>query len=172
VNDFYLIAKIKKVVGNEGFVLIESYSDFPERFYELETVYLDFWGDKKLFIVEEVKEHKSRFLLKFEKFDDERSATVLEGREIFVEEKDVVELPDNTFFVHDLINCLVLQEENKLGIIKDVLQLPANDVLVIEDTNKEEKLLPFVLDFIESFDPEKKILRFKKGLDLGYGNED
>ena len=91
----------------------------------------------------------------------------MEGREIFVEEKDVVELPDNTFFVHDLINCLVLQEDNKLGIIKDLLQLPANDVLVIEDTNKEEKLLPFVLDFIESFDPERKILRFKKGLDLG-----
>ena len=79
MNDFFLIAKIvsiyeKPSIGQgksppgsagEGFVKIFSYSDFPERFVDLQKVYLEFYDEKKEFCIEKVEKIKDYFLLKF-----------------------------------------------------------------------------------------------------------
>jgi ribosomal 30S subunit maturation factor RimM len=55
---YFLIARIEQTFGKDGFVRLQSFSDFPERFLSLKKVYLDFWGDKKTFYVEDVKDVK------------------------------------------------------------------------------------------------------------------
>jgi ribosomal 30S subunit maturation factor RimM len=52
----------------------------------------------------------------------------------------------------------VLVENEKIGIVTDVMSAKANDILVISTMDKKEKLLPFVLSFIEKFDAVKKRL--------------
>jgi 16S rRNA processing protein RimM len=86
---------------------------------------------------------------------------VLAGRKVFVDDKNLVKLPENYFFIHDLIDTVVFMKKKKLGVIKDVLKLPANDVLVIEKKDGSEEMIPFVLDFIEKFDPEKRKMTLK-----------
>lgn len=172
MTEYFLIAKVKSVAGNNGFVQIESFSDFPERFGVLSIVFIDFWGDKKKFTVEQVKIHQNSVLLKFKNFDDERSASVFEGKEIFVDKKNVVQLPENYFFVHDLIGCTFFQGESRLGLVKDVLKLPANDVFVVFDNKKKEHFVPFVLQFIDEIDLEKKIIRYKPEPDFRNYDED
>jgi 16S rRNA processing protein RimM len=164
VNSYFLIARIEQLSGNSGFVKIESLSDFPERFLNLKKVFIDFWGDKKVFSVEEVRRQKDSYLLKFKTFDTQRDSQVLIGREIFVDESEVIKLPENHFFVHDLIGCKVLIKDEMIGTVKDVLSLPANDVIVLELSDGKEKMIPFVLDFIDNFDPVngKLLLRIEK----------
>jgi len=89
-----------------------------------------------------------------------------------VDEEDVVKLPEDVFFVHDLIGSKVYRNNSLFGTVKDVLSFPANDVYVIEGENGEEKLIPAVRSFVESFDPEKKILVLKPGEDLYEDDED
>ncbi len=170
MTDFYLIAKIDQLVGNYGFVKIIPFSDFPERFTNLKKVYLDFWGDKKKFIVDEVSEHKNSYLLKFRKFESKRDSQVLVGREVFVDDKDVITLPEDHFFIHDLIGISVFLKYEKLGEVKDVLRLPANDVLVIEKQDKSEILIPFVLEIIEKIDTAEKKLSLR--IDKDFFEED
>jgi ribosomal 30S subunit maturation factor RimM len=62
VSDFYLIAEIDQPAGYNGFVRIIPVSDFPDQFLKLKKVYLDFWGDKKKFIIEEVSSKKKQLL--------------------------------------------------------------------------------------------------------------
>lgn len=164
--EYFLIGKIESVSGNDGFVRITSYSDFPKRFHELSEVYLDFWGDKKKFIIEKTGQHNQSLLIKFKNFSSKRESQSLEGREIFIQKKDVVQLTENNFFIHDLIGSKVLLNDAKIGEITDVLKTPANDVIVLRGDDDKEILLPFVLDFIESFDPERKLLLLKKDVDL------
>jgi 16S rRNA processing protein RimM len=83
-----------------------------------------------------------------------------------VDEANLVKLPDNHFFIHDLIGSRVIKDDKEFGIIKDVLQYPANDVYVIEDSLGKEILLPAIHRFIKSFDNVEKILRLKAGEDL------
>jgi 16S rRNA processing protein RimM len=185
VKDFFLIAKIvsiyekpslgqgKSAPGSavEGFVKIFSYSDFPERFFDLKKVYLEFYDEKKEFCIEKVEKIKDYFLLKFKNFDTNNDASMLVGKEIFVDNDNLVNLPENYFFVHDLIGSSVFRNNEYFGKIKDVLSYPANDVYVIEyDGN--EILIPAVPDYLESFDPEKKILVLKPGGELYDNDED
>jgi len=156
--EYILIARIEQTFGKDGFVRIQSFSDFPERFLGLRKVYIDFWGDKKTFYVEEVKEAKGKIIIKFKRFDNLKDSHVLIDREIYVDEKDSVNLPDNHFFVHDLMASEVIVEGKRIGIISDVIKGKANDVIVILTDDKKEKLIPFVLKFIEKFDGAKKKL--------------
>ena len=163
MSDFFLIATIDSVFGKHGFVKIISHSDFPDRFYKLEQVYIDFWGDKKEFFVERVLERKKCITLKFKNFDNVRDVQVLVGKDIFVDEENVIRLPEGSFFMHDLLGCRVYRNNREFGILKDVLRSPANDVYVIEKMQGDEILIPAIQDYIESFDRENKILIIKPG---------
>lgn len=163
MKEYFLIAKIVSVYGKKGYVKIFSYSDFPERFSRLNKVYIDFFGNKKLFIVENVTEKKGSFLFKFSNFSSAEEAGFLVGREVFVEEKDVVELPDSTYFVHDLIGSKVVEDGKVIGIIKDVVNYPANDVYVLETADGRELLVPAVKEMIINFDPAGKLMVLKPG---------
>lgn len=157
--EYFLIAKIEQLYGKNGFVGIQLFSDFPERYSKLNTVYIDFWGAKKTFYVEDVKNVKGKIIIKFKNFDSTRDSQVLVGREVYVDENNAVSLPENHFFVHDLIGCEVIIEKNKLGIVTDVIKGKANDVLIVLTDDRQEKLIPFVLNFIEKFDAaEKKLI--------------
>ncbi len=171
MNEYFLIAKIVSVYGKEGFVKITSFTDFPERFFDLKKVYLDFFGDKKEFFVERVKKQKNNFLLKFKNFETGEDASALIGKEIFVDNENVIKLPEDHYFIHDLLGSTVLRNGQVFGVIKDVLAYPANDVYVIDNLGKEI-LIPAVKQFVESFNPEKKILILKPGDEFYEDDED
>jgi 16S rRNA processing protein RimM len=166
VKDYFLIAKITSTFGKEGYVKIEPYSDFPERFCELKMAFIDFWGDKKKLEIEKVRQLNNAVALKFRFFNDERDAGIFIGREMYVEEKDLVELPEQNYFIHDLIGSKAFQNDDEIGEVSDVLSLPANDVIVIVGKEKKEILIPLVPDFIDKFNPEKKILILKSEMDF------
>ncbi len=166
-----MVARISSTADKKGFVKIYSYSDFPERFLSLKEVYIDFFDTKKKFFVEEVKELKGNFFIKFKNFNTDKDAKILLNREIFVEEINVVKLPEKVYFVHDLLGSKVYRNGKLFGKIKDVLPYPANDVYVIEDVNGEEILLPALSELIESFDSGNKVMVFKPGESF-YEDED
>ncbi len=172
MKDYFLIAKIISISGKNGFVQIRSYSDFSDRFFSLKKVYLDFFGDKKEFTVQKVVQHKNFFTLKFVNFDSEEETAFLVGKEIFVDTENLVKLPEGYHFIHDLIGSEVFRNDVKIGILKDVLELPVNDVYVIEDNTGEELLIPAVSDFIESIDAEKKIIVLTPGDSFYEDDED
>jgi 16S rRNA processing protein RimM len=170
--DYILIARIEQTFGKDGFVRLQSFSDFPGRFSDLKKVYIDFWGDKKTFYVEDVKDAKGKIIIKFKKFDSLRDSQTLIDREVFVDEKDALSLPDNHFFVHDLIGSEVVVEKVRIGTISEVIKGKANDVLVVLTDDKNEKLIPFVLNIIENFDAAKKRLILNISKDFLEDDED
>jgi len=170
--EYFLIARIEQTFGKDGFVRIQSFSDFPERFFSLKKVYIDFWGAKKTFYVEDVKGVKGKIIIKFKKFDSPRDSQILIDRELFVDEKDAVSLPENHFFVHDLIHSEVFVRKERIGVVSDVIKAKGNDVLVISTDEKKEILIPFVLNFIEKFDAAKKKLILNISKDFLEEDED
>jgi 16S rRNA processing protein RimM len=170
--EYILIARIEQLYGKDGFVKLKLFSDFPDRFLNLKKVYIDFWGDKKRFFVEDVNDLKGKIIIKFKKFDSPRDSQVLIDREIYVDEKDAVSLPDNHYFVHDLIGSEVVVEKERIGTISEVIKGKANDVLVVLTDDNNEKLIPFVLNFIEKFDAAKKRLILNISKDFLEDDED
>ncbi len=156
MGDLVLIAQIKSVYNSEGFLLIDSFTDFPDRFYDLESAFINIFGVTKKIFIEEVVLEDSIILLKLKNFDDGSSMQALIGAKIFIDEKHLVKLDINTFFIHDLIGSEVFADNLFFGRLTDILSLDANDVYVISDKDNNEILIPAIKEYILSVDVNKK----------------
>jgi 16S rRNA processing protein RimM len=171
LDDLFLIAEVRAVSGSNGFVLINSFSDFNERFFKLKSVIIEVFGSKKEFFVEKVTRKGENFAIKFEGIDSSDDAEMFLDKKIFIKKTDAVELSENTFFIHDVIGSQVFMNSKLIGNVEDVLVLPANDVFVIKDTEQKRILVPAVKDFVKSFDPVLKVLILMPDCDLLYNDE-
>jgi 16S rRNA processing protein RimM len=171
VDDLFLIAEIKAVHGSNGFVLIDSFSDFSERFFNLKSVFLEVFGSRKEFFIESVLDVRNRIAIKLKGFDSSEDVKQFIGKKVYVTDEQSVKPTKDTFFIHDLIGSMVFRESSEIGVIIDVLILPANDVLVVENTDKKRALIPVVKDYIKSFDAFSKRLELVPGCDLLYDDE-
>ena len=136
---FITIARIVKTRGNRGEVLVDSLTDFPDRFDALEKVWLAF-GDRP---PEEIGldfswEHNGRRILKFEGVDSISSAEKLVGCLVQIPDDQAVKLPRGTFFDHDLIGCSVEDGRGHFwGVVDSILRIPGNSQLVVKNLDRE-----------------------------------
>lgn len=140
---------------------IEPFSDLPERFFKLKKIFIDFFNDKKELKIQAVKKSKNYILLKFNNFDSDKDVDVLIGKDLFVEESDLLKLPEDKAFIHDIIGSIVLKNNVKIGEVTDMIILKSNNVYVIKENNGNELLIPAVEDYVEKFDSQMKILVLK-----------
>lgn len=172
MSDHFLIAEIKSAFGVNGFVVIDSFSDFKERFFDLKKVYIEIFGNKKQFIVHEAKQIDNKIVLKFAGFNSDSDVNFLLGKRIFVDEENLVRPDSDTFFIHDLVDSHVFRNDTKIGIVEDILVLPANDVIIVADNNSRRILIPAIKDYINSFDAKEKRLDLVNECELLYDDED
>ena len=63
--------------------------------------------------------------------------------------------------IHDVIGLQVVDEnDNSVGLVKDVLRMPAQDVYVIEQ-NGREWMIPAVKEFVVSVDVQSKTMKVR-----------
>ncbi len=172
MSDHFLIAEIKSAFGVNGLVVIDSFSDFKERFFDLKKVYIEIFGNKKQFIVDEAKLIDNKIVLKFAGFNSNSDVNILLGKKVFVDEENLVRPDSDTFFIHDLVNSQVFRNDCKIGIVEDILVLPANDVIIVAGNNSRRILIPAIKDFVKSFDAKAKRLDLVNECELLYDDED
>lgn len=157
--EYMMIGKIINTHGIKGDLKVYPYISPIEMFSELDMVYLG--EDKKAFEVDRVKYHKEMVLLKLKEYDNINDVLYLKDELLYTDENNTVELPKDSYFIHDLIDCEVYDtEENYIGHIKGILQNSGNDVYVVKDkTSDSEYLIPAVTNFIKEVNVlENKII--------------
>ena len=151
-SDFVLIGLLRRAHGVSGEITVEPVSDITERFSVLDKVLVRTTSGIEELAVERVRYRGRRVLLKLEGIDDRAAAEGLWGAEIGVKRDDVFPVPDGTFYVFDVVGCMVLgQGDRVIGVVEDVLRMPANDVFVVK-TENGEVLIPAVKAVVKSID--------------------
>lgn len=80
---------------------------------------------------------------------DRDQVTALVGSELAIKNTQLVPAEDGEFYWSDLIGLTVINtQQQTLGTVDHMLETGAHDVLVVIDENKQERLIPFVLDEI------------------------
>lgn len=100
---------------------------------------------------------KNLTLVKFEEIDSDEKVSELREKGVFVD-RDLIIFPDEkTYLPEELDGCEVYDCESgkKLGEICDVWYLPANDVWVVTDGEKEFPV-PVVDEIVRKTDIEKR----------------
>ena len=154
--EYTIVGKIINSHGIKGEVKIYPLTDKINRFDYLKTADI---GDKKIKVeLERVKYHKNLAILKFKEFNDINEIIFLKDSFIYVDETEKVVLPENHFFIYDLVGSKVFDtKSNLIGILSDVIQGPSNDVYIIKDVEKDkEYLIPAVNQFIININIDNK----------------
>jgi len=152
-NDLITIGKIIKAKGVKGEVKVFPLTDRPERFFELDNVYLESGNQNAVQLtVKKVSEYSGIIILKLSGINDRNAAEDLKGSYISVLKTDTYELDTDSYFNYDIKGLSVYSTIDVcIGIVKDVLEYPANDVLLII-TDKEEYLLPATKEYVPEVD--------------------
>jgi 16S rRNA processing protein RimM len=99
-----------------------------------------------------------RPVIKFENINNPEQAARLTNRIIAVPKDKLVELPDDMFYIFELVGCRIYSDTGNslLGEIVDVEQYPANDVYVIKTVEDKTIRFPAVKQFVKSVDIDNK----------------
>ena len=94
----------------------------------------------------------ARPLLKLEGADSRTSAEALRGEEIRVLREALGALPEGEYLIDDLVGCAVVDGARSIGTVREVLLLPAADVLEVVREASDPLLVPMVADAVRSVD--------------------
>ncbi|MCI0707782.1 MAG: ribosome maturation factor RimM [Ignavibacteriae bacterium] len=151
------IGQIAKSNGVRGAVNIRSLTDDVQRFLKLKAVWIGKEeSETQRYEVESVRVQKTQAVMKLRSIDDREAADGLREQIVFVQESEAVQPSKGSYFFHDIIGMQVVTEEGEaLGEVKDVWQMPANDIWVVS-SNGKEILIPAIKVFIKSVDMERR----------------
>ena len=147
-----IIGKIVNAVGLKGEVKVYNYSDSSEIYENTKSVYME----NELCVIEAVRLQKNMVILKIKGIDDRNMAEACKGKQIFITEKDLPELPEGQFYIRDLIGMTVLEDGNILGRVTDVIQNTAQDIFEVELKSGKKVLIPKVDRFVLNIDEQSR----------------
>jgi len=144
IKKFLEAGKIVNTHGVRGEVKIQTWTNSPDFLCQFNTLYID----EKPHKINSIKPHKQSLIASLESITDFDGAIRLKNKIIYID-RDEIELSDGTFFIQDLIGLDVLDDGTgqKIGTLKEILDLPKNNVYVIQA--ESEILVPAVPEFIK-----------------------
>ena len=103
-------------------------------------------------VVEGLRPHRSRWLLRLAGIDDRDAAETLRGATLRVPADTLPTTGGNEFYVHDLLGCVVRRADGtRLGEIVRVIQRSPHDLMEIE-ADRRTVLVPMVRDWVVEID--------------------
>jgi 16S rRNA processing protein RimM len=153
-----LLGRITKISGYEGAVAVKLEKNFTENIPEMESVFLEIEGRPVPFFIKDWEYSGADILkLKFEGYDSIEKICEFTGCKVFLTAGSPVEKDTDVF--QDLSGYKVLIQDNQLlGIIKEVIQNPGQSLLNIISSKNKEILIPFHEHFIVGIDKRKKVI--------------
>lgn len=167
MEDLLKVGVITTTHGVRGEVKVYPTTDEPERFLELDYVLLDTGRELRKLEIKNVKFFKNLVILKFKGVDNINDIEKYKGRDLWIPREEGQELEEDEYYIADLLGMsVVLEDGQKFGTLKDVMETGANDVYIIDSAEHGEVLLPAIKECILDVNLEKNIMtiHLMKGL--------
>ena len=141
-QEYLLLGEIVRPQGIRGEVKVRHYTDDPERFYDLDIVFLKRGESYEEMTVEDARVQGDDVYLKLEGVDDRNEAEKLRNIQLWVDRENAVELGEDEVFIADILGAKAFDTKgNPVGVLKDVLTPGGVDVFVLK-TPKGNLMFP------------------------------
>ena len=157
-EDFYYLGKITKVFGLKGELVVSLDTDEPEKYYQMESVFLTHGEEPVPFLIASVKvKGRTQLIVKFEGIDSEEAADYVDA-ELCLPLSTLPKLEGNRFYYHEIIGFRMEDARAGLiGVCEEVLEYPHQALFRIL-SGEQEVLVPIVDAFIRNVDRENRVI--------------
>jgi len=157
------LGKVGAVYGIKGWLRIHSFTDEPDAILDYFPWSLKLGNNTRTVDITDWRKHNKGLIVKVAGIDDRDNAQAMVGSEILINESSLPELSQGDYYWRDLIGMAVVTTKGyDLGVVSDMLETGANDVLVVKANlndgfSKKERLIPYLLEqVVESVSIENK----------------
>lgn len=155
MSDLVAVGRVVGVFGSKGSLRVSSLTDFPTRILKLRSVYLV--GEEiEQHQVLSVDPHRQGYRMTLSGVDSTQKASALIGCYLSVPQHQLEPLPEGVYYAFEIVGLAAYMEDGeRIGDVVELLELPGNDVLVI-DRGGKEVLVPLVSEFIREINTDEK----------------
>lgn len=158
-EDCFYLGSIVGKYSFKGELLLKLDSNDPAIYTALKTLFISLDAGLVPFFIESFKLHKSHLLrLQLEGITSEQEANQLLKKEVYLPLELLPPLEGNKFYYHEIRQFEVLHNQQSLGRIKGFQDNSGQDLLVVQQTNNKEVLIPVHDDFIVSVNRKEKTI--------------
>ncbi len=164
---YFEIGQIVNTFGIKGMLKVNPFTDDTSKFEKIGSILVDKKGNLLEMQIEEVKYSKNQVLLKLKGIETIEEAEKYRNCYLKLPRDKEEELPEDTYFIADLIGLEVITDEGQiLGKVDDIYNSGANDIYVIKNELGKQILLPAIKEVIKKIDleQEKITVHLLKGL--------
>lgn len=144
-----LLAQVGAAHGIKGEVRVKPFGD-PEmldQYGKLET------SQGRSFKIKRMRPQKNMLVVKLEGVNSREEAEALNGTELYVDRAKLPEPDEQEFYVSDLIGMTIVIDGTGSGVVKDVPNFGAGDMLEIEpEGGGSTYYLPFTEEVVPEID--------------------
>lgn len=156
-----VVGRIGKAQGLKGEVTVEVRTDDPELRFARGAVLLTEPAARGPLTVDRIRAQGPRVVLGFAGIEDRTAAEGLRNT-LLVAEIDPNELADDPdeFYDHQLIGLRVVTVDGRaVGVVREMIHLPAQDLFAVRRADGREVLIPFVSEFVPEVDLAARTVR-------------
>ncbi len=158
MTELFEVGKIVKPHGLKGYVKVLVLTTDKDRFKVDDTDYII---SGKKFRIAEVKKLGKNVILKFFNIDDRDGSDLLRDEMIYIEQESLIELNENEYYAHDILDCAVYDRDNILiGTVIDVYFL-SSSVIDVHRPDGSDITILFKKEFLSNVDTVNKIINLK-----------
>jgi 16S rRNA processing protein RimM len=151
---YLAVGKLRRPHGIMGEMLMEVWTDFPERLKKGKKVFVG--DDHSIYEIDQIRSADKMVLVHFKGYNTSQDIDQLRNALMYVRADDLPALPEGEYYFHQLIGLNVVDESGQpVGILSEIMETGANDVYVIITPAGEEALLPAIDEVIRKVDLEQ-----------------
>lgn len=138
------IGQITGAVGLKGEFKVYDYGEDVSRYKSFETVYID----DTQYRLKSARTQKNMAVLLLCEIDSRDKAEKLRGKDLYIDEEQLPELPEGVYYIKDLIGFDVVSDEGvHIGTLEDILKNTAQPLYKVK-TEKGSAYIPGVDEYI------------------------
>jgi 16S rRNA processing protein RimM len=157
-TEWATIGKVVAPLGIRGELKVLSLTDIPNRFSELEAVYLGPRHTRHL--IKGFRPYKGEMVvLKLAGIEDANTAETLRNFDLTIPLDQLAKLPPDSYYQHDILGLHVRTIGGReLGTIVEIMVTGSNDVYIIQAPDGKQMLVPAIKDVIQQVDLIRQIM--------------
>ena len=156
--DFLVVGKLGRPHGTRGEILMQVFTDFPERLQPGMTLFVGHQY-RPLRLLKQ-RPHSKGVLMAFEGYQNRDEIAAFRSQLVHVRASDRPTLPKGNYYHHQLLGLEVINDADRpLGKVTRILETGANDVLVVQDQSGTEILIPTIDLVILNIDLDQHQIR-------------
>lgn len=155
-NEYFYLGHITKSFGIKGQLSCYFDTDEPEKYADLDAVFIDLDGEKLPYLIEDIQYRGANtFVIKFQDVDEEEAKSLIKA-ELYLPMSELPPLTGNRFYFHEVIGFKVIDEEKgDIGVCRDFIDISHHPIMQI-DHEGTEILIPAIDEIFKNVDRENK----------------